>query len=68
MQMVRLLVAAGANVEVTLQQGPLTPLAMAAADGKLEIMQILLGELPWMKVIFCVAWHQQLIQHLASSC
>jgi hypothetical protein len=55
MQMVRLLVAAGANLEASarlessvegsMQTSVLTPLAKAAQGGQFEIMQILLGTL-----------------------
>jgi hypothetical protein len=45
MQVVRLLVAAGADKDRPRILGRrLTPLAMAAGNGLLEIMQILLGE------------------------
>jgi ankyrin repeat protein len=52
-QIVKLLVDAGANREATLQRVDLsirpaasmaTPLASAAMYGKLEVMQVLLGE------------------------
>jgi hypothetical protein len=58
--MVQLLVQAGANLEATLQPGSdsdalppglsrAMPLALAAADGKIDVMQVLLGE--WQLVI-----------------